>query len=724
MHHGVVATFLLLLFALTTSRTAVAGDLNTVPLFNGERNDSLNLWGGPFGVSSGATFTKQSSVVNSGTGAYQFNLGSVAGGDFRFFQAFSGAVNYTQDPPNSGNFIYRQDRDLTRYSSLQTAVRNTTGVPLTLTIELKDYRDLGSQLAERSFSIPAGPNWSTINAPLDLSSGWNVVGSPDLTRTFAVTYKVKASSGPLSGAVYFDDANLIEKGPTVNVQTAPVHDIVEQLAKRQFLGLWESRNKTTGIIPNTSDNVTTGALNTTTGVVWNLPSAVRHGWVTQAAADAYMGQLVTSLNANRNQTTYLPSRFLDLATAAPGSEESTIDASFLALALHNYKSQPTTPAQLRSDIHALENRFNFAAFVSPSGFRMAYSGGNISTAAYNGYTNENKVVAMAAAVSTDHNVALVNMWNKDTDRTLDSLVTPQKYLVMPSTEWRSAYVQALFDLFVDTSSRGADNYPDRALARNPWANFLRYETDAAAKLAQLGRSNLMQPDAGAGAGTYHTWNLYNNFGQPNLFQPWSVAEMVLAGAPGAEDSLRFLLDNGLVNGLDGVLGLADSAQWATAAANPTSVPSFADNWNITLSTMALMAYLDGPDRTNLFFANLPEVKAALDSVFKAGDYNGNGVVDIADYNYWRSTLGSINSLAADGNNNGVVDAADYVIWRDRFNAAGVGAGVAVPEPAVLGLLLAMGAPTVSRRRARHPETSKFARRDGRKIACLAATEFK
>ena len=95
-----------------------------------------------------------------------------------------------------------------------------------------------------------------------------------------------------------------------------------------------------------------------------------------------------------------------------------------------------------------------------------------------------------------------------------------------------------------------------------------------------------------------------------MFQPWSVAEAILAGAPGAEDALRFLLDNGLVNGLDGPLGMADSAQWATGGANATGVPSFQDNWNVTLSLMSLMAYLDGQDSANRFLAGLPEMKRA------------------------------------------------------------------------------------------------------------------
>jgi cyclophilin family peptidyl-prolyl cis-trans isomerase len=74
----------------------------------------------------------------------------------------------------------------------------------------------------------------------------------------------------------------------------------------------------------------------------------------------------------------------------------------------------------------------------------------------------------------------------------------------------------------------------------------------------------------------------------------------------------------------------------------------------------------------------------------AGDYDGNGIVNNADYSVWRAQYGSTTLAEADGNGNGRVDMADYVLWR-KTKTAGSGSGSLVesnvPEPSSALLIL-------------------------------------
>lgn len=75
-----------------------------------------------------------------------------------------------------------------------------------------------------------------------------------------------------------------------------------------------------------------------------------------------------------------------------------------------------------------------------------------------------------------------------------------------------------------------------------------------------------------------------------------------------------------------------------------------------------------------------------------GDYNGNGIVDAADYVVWRNTIGQPASPAgsgADGNESGAIDPGDFDYWRARFGnvVTTPASGAAVPEPAAMALLL-------------------------------------
>jgi hypothetical protein len=74
-----------------------------------------------------------------------------------------------------------------------------------------------------------------------------------------------------------------------------------------------------------------------------------------------------------------------------------------------------------------------------------------------------------------------------------------------------------------------------------------------------------------------------------------------------------------------------------------------------------------------------------------GDYNGNHVVDAADYTVWRDTLGQSGAgLPADGDGNGMVQPADYTFWKARFGNTSGSAAIlnsTVPEPATLTSLV-------------------------------------
>jgi len=79
------------------------------------------------------------------------------------------------------------------------------------------------------------------------------------------------------------------------------------------------------------------------------------------------------------------------------------------------------------------------------------------------------------------------------------------------------------------------------------------------------------------------------------------------------------------------------------------------------------------------------------SVGLAGDYNGNGTVDAADYVVWRDNLGAADESALNGNGDGggSVDQADYLLWKNNFGSTlpGSSDSAAVPEPAALSLVV-------------------------------------
>ncbi len=97
-----------------------------------------------------------------------------------------------------------------------------------------------------------------------------------------------------------------------------------------------------------------------------------------------------------------------------------------------------------------------------------------------------------------------------------------------------------------------------------------------------------------------------------------------------------------------------------------------------------------------------------------GDYTGDGVVDIDDYNRWKQEFGQSGDLWSDGNDDGTVNLADFTVWRDNlgrtwedtaFGAALFASQVPEPSSALIVCLLAAAIWGVSRRRAPTPPRS-------------------
>ncbi len=113
---------------------------------------------------------------------------------------------------------------------------------------------------------------------------------------------------------------------------------------------------------------------------------------------------------------------------------------------------------------------------------------------------------------------------------------------------------------------------------------------------------------------------------------------------------------------------------------------------------------------DVFNGTLLQMVQQFSPNYSNGDYNNDGVVDSADYVYWRDRVGQIANIGtgADGDLSGIIDIGDYNIWKSNFGKlvpnvpAGAGAQsvVGVPEPATVMLFVAAAATLVCRCRRR------------------------
>ncbi|WP_442483678.1 hypothetical protein [Aeoliella sp. SH292] len=148
----------------------------------------------------------------------------------------------------------------------------------------------------------------------------------------------------------------------------------------------------------------------------------------------------------------------------------------------------------------------------------------------------------------------------------------------------------------------------------------------------------------------------------------------------------FLLDGVPITGFTSL----DDTQLLAARTGQLKV-GFADGGShvFNLSATQQSGYDYFHTGASIYLTKLPSDAGLL------GDFNGDGLVNLADYTVWRDHLGESDTHLSAGSTNdgtGIVDAGDYATWRAHFGTAGGNLAGSesqvVPEPSTLLLLTA------------------------------------
>ncbi|MGD9635628.1 MAG: hypothetical protein AB7U97_20265, partial [Pirellulales bacterium] len=216
-------------------------------------------------------------------------------------------------------------------------------------------------------------------------------------------------------------------------------------------------------------------------------------------------------------------------------------------------------------------------------------------------------------------------------------------------------------------------FPDRYLTLQGSEDHVNFWVNA--------KDGFMFPQDGAiGVGQYNpNWTGFNNGGNPVEVIIRAYAEPIQTG------SFAELAGLTLVGEAKGTgVGTFNTPPLLELMANARSFTVHTGDGNGNFHSFfnsSLNSY-SWTTLNQIFVDTVPDTEVGL-----AGDYNGDNVVNAADYTIWRDTLNSTTDLRADGDDSGSVNQADYDIWKSHFGetsgAGALTASGAVPEPSIV-----------------------------------------
>lgn len=188
----------------------------------------------------------------------------------------------------------------------------------------------------------------------------------------------------------------------------------------------------------------------------------------------------------------------------------------------------------------------------------------------------------------------------------------------------------------------------------------------------------------------------------NYLLDLSVSNVAPVVAALGADELDYSLS--LVGGFGSLLGEAVGTDAALGSANLHQISLDTSTLGVKSGTIQITSNSPGVANGLMNFNVMFEVLAAA----LAGDYNGDGKIDAADYPVWRDAFQTDGATLLNDPTPASVDESDYAYWREHFGetlGGGAAASLAtVPEPTTLALFVTaswgwFGRPT---RRGRRP----------------------